>query len=195
MKTLKHFCLLGVLSSLGFAADLDRGRQLYLEGNLSEAVTELRQVVQQSPDDPEANRLLGLALVENDKVSEGERYIKRAVELDPGPAGKIAAARLLVAQKQYDRAEEMLHDAAGDDLEYVRGLVHLNRERYEEAAKDFESYLQKHGERAYAHYYAGLAYNKLRQPDKMLTHFEQFVRMRPDAPEARKVRAVLQTGR
>lgn len=195
MTKLKLIWMLGVIGITCMAADLNRGKQLYLEGNLSEAVTELRQAVQQSGDNAEANRLLGLALVEQEKVSDGERYIKRAMELDPGPASKIAMARLLVAQKQYDRAEEMLHDAAGDDLKYVRGLLRLNQGRYEEAAQDLESYLDKHGESAYAHYYAGLAYNKLRQPDKMLTHFEQFVRMRPDAPEARKVRAVLRTGR
>lgn len=195
MTTLKVFCTLSVIGVTCFAADMNRGKQLYLEGNLPEAVTELRQVVRQSSDSAEANRLLGLALVEQDKVSEGEPYIKRAMELDPGPASKIATARLLVAKKDYDRAEEMLHDAAGEDLKYVRGLVRLNKGQYEEAAQDLEDYIEKHGESAYAHYYAGLAYNKLRQPDKMLNHFEQFVRMRPDAPEARKVRAVLRTGR
>ncbi len=64
-----------------------------------------------------------------------------------------------------------------------------------EAAKDFEAHLEKHPEDAYAHYNAGLAYNRMKRPDKVLTHFEMFVKMRPDAPEARKVRAVLQSVR
>ena len=37
--------------------------------------------------------------------------------------------------------------------------------------------------------------NGLRRPDKMLTHFQLFLKMKPDAPEARKVRAVLKTAR
>ena len=46
-------------------------------------------------------------------------------------------------------------------------------------------------------YYSGhgLAYNGAKRPDKMLTHFGIFVKLKPDAPEARKVRAVLSTGR
>jgi hypothetical protein len=59
--------------------------------------------------------------------------------------------------------------------------------------KDFEQYLSVHPEAAYAHYYAGMAYSAIRRPDRMLTHFEQFLRMKPDAPEARKVRAVMRS--
>jgi Flp pilus assembly protein TadD len=117
MNAPKSLCMLALLAGACAAADLGRGKQLYLEGKLSDAVTELEQAVQQSPDSAEANRLLGLALIEQDKVSEGERYIKRAMELDPGPASKIANARLLVAQKNYDQAEEMLRDNPGDGPE------------------------------------------------------------------------------
>jgi regulator of sirC expression with transglutaminase-like and TPR domain len=60
---------------------------------------------------------------------------------------------------------------------------------------DLEAYLSKYPEQAYAHYYAGLAYNGVRRPDKMLTHFELFLKLKPDAPEARKVRSVMRTVR
>ncbi len=192
---MKHLLMFTAAAVMCLGADLDRGRQLYLESDLDPAITELRQVVEKSGDNAEANALLGMALVERDKVSEAEPYIKRAMELDSGPKSKIAMARLLIAQKQYDQAENMLKDASGDELEYVRGLLHMGRERYSEAAQDLEAYLEKNPKSAYAHYHAGLAYNKLRRPDKMLDHFQHFVRMKPDAPEARKVRAVLRTGR
>jgi hypothetical protein len=55
--------------------------------------------------------------------------------------------------------------------------------------------IDKKPEHAYAHYYLGMAYNGLRQPDKMMTEFEMFLRMKPDSPEARKVRAVMRTGK
>jgi len=53
----------------------------------------------------------------------------------------------------------MLNDAEGEDVEYVRGLLHLYREQNQEAAKSLESYLENHPDHAYVHYYAGLAYN------------------------------------
>jgi tetratricopeptide (TPR) repeat protein len=177
------------------AADLNRGKELYAQGKYADAVTELQQVVKDKDDDEAAHRYLGLALLNQEKTDEAARHLERAWEIDRNDENKLALARLAVAQKNLDRAEELIKDASGEELEYVRGIIHLHRDRHEEAAKDLESYLEKKPENAYAHYYAGLAYNGLRRPDKMLTHFEQFLRMRPDAPEARKVRAVMKTGR
>lgn len=179
----------------GLAADAGRGRELYSEGKYDEAITELRQVVNEQADNADANRLLGLALIEDGKESEAEKYINKANEVAPSPETKLAMARLAVAQKNIDRAEEMLNGAGGDDLDYVKGLVDLNRGRNQEAVDALEGYLGKNPNHAYAHYYAGMAYNGLKRPDKMLTHFETFLKLKPDAPEARKVRAVVRTGR
>jgi tetratricopeptide (TPR) repeat protein len=176
-------------------ADLGRGRELYSQGKYDEAISELRQVVNEQGDNADANRLLGLALIEDGKASEAEKYVNTANELGASGETKLAMARLAVAQKNVDRAEQLLGDASGDDLDYVRGLVALHRDRHQEAADAFEAYLKDHPNHAYAHYYAGMAYNGLRRPDRMLTHFETFLRLKPDAPEARKVRAVVRTGR
>jgi tetratricopeptide (TPR) repeat protein len=178
-----------------FGADTQRGKQLFNEGKYAEAEAELRKVVSEHGDDVEARRYLGLALIEQNRASDAAPFIEKAAESDPSGENKIALARLHVARKEYDKAEEALKDAEGSDLEYVRGLVHLNRDNYEAAARDFEAYLEKNPEHAYAHYYAGLAYNGMKRPDKMLSHFQTFVSKKPDAPEARKVRAVLKTGR
>jgi len=104
-------------------------------------------------------------------------------------------ARLYTEQKAYAKAKTAVTDASGVEADYVRGRLDLAQGRNEDAAKEFESYLKAVPESAYGHYYAGMAYNAMRKQDKMLTHFELFVRMKPDAPEAKKVRAVLQTGR
>jgi tetratricopeptide (TPR) repeat protein len=192
MRLACHFLLLAATLT---AADVGRGRELYAQGNYQDAVTELRQVVQDQPDNADAHRLLGLALIEDGKASEAATHVNRANELAASGETKLALARLAVAQKNFDRAEELLNDATGDDVEYVRGLLHLGRNRHREAAEALEAYSKQNPAHAYAHYYAGLAYNGLRQPDKMLTHFERFLQMKPDAPEARKVRAVLRTGR
>lgn len=187
-------CIFSTVAVL-LAADLDRGRELYVEGKYAEAEAEFRAVLEDDAGNAAAQRYLGLALIEQDKVSDAAPFIKKAHELDASPENKLALARLLVEQKEYAKADEAIQDAAGEDLEYVRGLVHLNRRRYEEAARDLESFIEKNPDRRpYAHYYAGMAYNGLKRPDKMLTHFQHFIRMKPNAPEARKVRAILRTG-
>lgn len=178
-----------------FGAELGRGVELYDQQKYAEAEAELRGVVEAEPDNARARLYLGLALVEQGKLDAAAPHLAKADELAPGGETKLALARLYVERQEFDKAEEALKEAEGGQLEYVRGQVHLHRKRYAEAARDLEAFIEKNTGHAYAHYYAGLAYNGMRRPDKMLTHFELFLKMKPDAPEARKVRAVLKTGR
>ena len=174
-------------------ADVDRGVELYRQGKYKEAETELRRAVEQDGSNARAQRFLGLALLDQDKIEDASRHLNKADEIDPKGETKAALACLYIAQKDFTKAEAALGEASGEDLEYVRGLLHFHRKEYEEAVKDFETDLEKRPDNAYAHYYAGLAYNGMKRPDKMLTHFELFLRARPNAPEAGKVRAVLKT--
>jgi tetratricopeptide (TPR) repeat protein len=195
MKPYRLFLILALAAATGAAADVSKGRELYLQGKYDEAADELRRAVEENGENAAAQRMLGMVLLEQDKAGDAEKYIRRAAEMDSGPESKIALARLYVAQKQYDQAQETLSGASGEDLEYVRGLVHFYKRQYQEAADDLEAYLAKNPHHPYAHYYAGLAWNSLSKPDRMLTHFERFLQLKPDAPEARKVRSVLKTGR
>jgi hypothetical protein len=158
-------------------ADTDRGVDLYNQGKYAEAQSELSKAVESNPDDARARRFLGLALVEQHKPAEAQEHLAKATELDPSGNSKLALARMYIEQKDFDKAEDLLKDAQGEDLDYVRGLLQLNRQQNKEAAASLESYLQDHPNHPYAHYYAGLAYNGAKRPDKMLTHFETFMRL------------------
>jgi tetratricopeptide (TPR) repeat protein len=194
LLTVLSITLLSGLCVLTLMADTDRGVELYKQSKFLDAQSELTKALQSNPDDARAHRYLGLALVEQHKPSDAAPHLNRAKELDPGGDSSLAMARLYVEQKDYDKAQAMLDNADGADRDYVRGLLQLGRQQNSEAAASLESYLQKNPDNAYAHYYAGLAYNAAKRPDKMLTQFELFLRLRPDAPEAKKVRAVLSTG-
>ena len=181
-------------SSTFLLADTDRGVDLYNQGKYAEAQSELGKVLENNPDDARAQRYLGLALVEQHKPAEAQDHLAKANDLDPSGDSKLALARMYIEQRDFDKAEDLMKDAQGEDLNYVRGLLQLNRQQNKEAAASLGTYLQDHPNHPYAHYYAGLAYNGTKQPDKMLTQFEIFLRLKPDAPEAKKVRAVLTTG-
>ena len=169
--------------------------ELYRKGKYASAHAELTQAVRADPKDAKAHRYLGLVLVEQRKLAEAEEHLNRANELDPNGETKLALARLYIERKELDKAQSLIDEADGSEKLYVKGLLHLNRQQNKEAAENLESYLSENPDHAYAHYYAGLAYNAVKRPDKMLSHFELFLRLMPDAPEARKVRAVLSTGR
>lgn len=177
------------------AQGVDRGIELYRKSDFGEAESVLRKAVEEKGDDARAKAYLGMALLEQHKTADAEPVIRQADEAGSSGETKTALARLYIEQKDLDKAEEALKQADGPEAAYARGLLALNRGRHEEAARQFESYLESNPEYAYAHYYAGMAYNGAKRPDKMLTHFEKFLRMKPDAPEARKVRSVLRAVR
>src|SRR5215471_3329123 len=146
-------------------ADTDRGVDLYRQGKYAEAQSELSKGVASSPEDARARRYLGLTLVEQHKPSEAQEQLDKANELDAGGESKLALARLYIEQKDLDKADELLKDADGEELSYVRGLLQFNRQQFNEAAASLEQYLQGHPNQPYAHYYAGLAYNGAKRPD------------------------------
>ena len=186
--------ILAVLFANILPADTARGVELYQQGKYAEAQSELAKAVEGNPNDANAHRFLGLALVEQHKPNEAEEHLNKANELEPSGDTKLALARMYIEKKDLDKAQSLMEDADGDELNYVRGLMQFNRQQNQEAIESFESYLKNHPNQPYAHYYAGLAYNGAKRPDKMLSHFEMFLRLKPDAPESRKVRAVLSTG-
>jgi tetratricopeptide (TPR) repeat protein len=194
---MRFFLRTSILVAFSFTclqADVDRGVQLYDEGKYAEASEELQKAVDANGEDSRAHRYLGLALIEQGKIDRAAEVLNRANELEPSGDSKIAIARLHIAKKEYDQAEKALEGASGQDLEYVRGLLRFHQGRFQDAVTDFEAQLANKPSTAYAHYYAGMAYNKLGKTDRMLNHFDLFVQKRPDAPEAKKVRAVLRTG-
>jgi tetratricopeptide (TPR) repeat protein len=184
----------GLLVFQALGQDLDRGIEAFRKSNYAEAESLLRKAVEQQGENARAHAYLALVLVEQQKISEAEPHAKKAEELDPA-LGKLALGRVYVEQKKLEEAEAALKDATPDELQDVRGLLNFHKGRLQEAVDDLEAYLSKYPEQAYAHYYAGLAYNGVRRPDKMLTHFELFLKLKPDAPEARKVRSVMRTVR
>lgn len=183
------------LPLLLWAADVNRGVELYNKGDYEDATNELQKVVEESPDNAQARRYLGLALVERGLLDEASNHLNKAQELEPTGETQLALARLAVERKNFDEAETRLKEASGDDVDYVRGMLDFRRGKNQQAAETLERYMKANPDNAYAHYYAGLAYNGMRKPDKMMTHFEMFLRMKPNAPEAKKVRAVMKTGK
>jgi tetratricopeptide (TPR) repeat protein len=199
MRFLTHFnipvAILALLAcSPAQAQDVDQAIERYKRADYAAAESDLRKAVDAKADDAKANLYLGLSLLSQEKNSEAEPFLKKADQIESTGETKAALARYFAEQKDLGQAESMLADASGPEASYARGLVAFNKKEYESAASEMESFLESHPKHAYAHYYAGMAYNGLRRPDKMLTHLEMFLRLKPNSREARAVRAILKTG-
>jgi tetratricopeptide (TPR) repeat protein len=109
--------------------------------------------------------------------------------------GRSAAAVLdgnLDAALEHARAAvERAPDAFHPNMQL--GIVQTLRNDVAGASAALEKAVQIDGADAYAHYYAGLAASKLRRTDRMIAHFEAFIRLAPEAPERPTVETLLRT--
>ncbi len=76
---------------------------------------------------------------------------------------------------------------------YQLGLVKATAGDWAGAAAAFERATELDPTFAYAHYYAGMAYSKLKRPDKEAVHFDAFVKLAPKAPERLAVESIMRT--
>ncbi|MEZ5356318.1 MAG: tetratricopeptide repeat protein [Bryobacteraceae bacterium] len=179
------------------SAALSKAVTAYESHDYAAAETALQKVIASEPDNAAAHAYLSLVQVERDKTGPASEQAAKAVELSADcKEAKVANARLASEQGDNDRAMAILSEAAeanaGDPLVlYHRGLVYLRADQFEAAAADLEKVIEAKPDHAYAYYYAGLAYSKLDKPDKMVDRYQQFLKRKPDAPESKKIRALL----
>lgn len=81
------------------------------------------------------------------------------------------------------------------DAHYQLGLVQAKREDWRSAAEAFDRAAELNPAVAYAHYYGGLMHYRAGRPDRMAIHFEQFLKLAPEAPERPEVLQIMRTVR
>jgi tetratricopeptide (TPR) repeat protein len=135
----------------------------------------------------------GLVLVEQQRSEEAKKLFNEADEKTPDAQELIA--KIEGAETEEVRAAARAEAAKLADLYYGRGLANALLRDYAASAADLETSLQLDPSNAKAHYYAGLAYNAQNRPDMMISHFETFLKMAPEGPEADRARNVLRGAR
>lgn len=104
-------------------------------------------------------------------------------------AAALAEGQRDAAQQQAVRAVELAPDLFYS--QYQHGMVRMDAQQWQPAADAFERAAQIDGGAAYAHYYAGMAYNRLKRVDRMAVHLTRFLELAPNAPEHEQVQNVL----
>jgi lipoprotein NlpI len=98
--------------------------------------------------------------------------------------GALASARQAVAM-----------NGGMAETHYQLGLVLAKRQEWPAAAAEFDRVTEINPSNAYAHYYGGLMHYRANRPDRMANHFEQFLKLAPDAPEGPEVTQIMRTVR
>ena len=118
----------------------------------------------------------GMAAIENDR--------DKAVEL-----GKkaVEAAKSGDQPDQDDPAKKLRNFHAF----YQLALAQARKEDWTAAAESFTRATELNPGFAYAHYYAGLSYSRIKRPDQVAKYFEAFLKLAPKAPERSAVLSLL----
>jgi tetratricopeptide (TPR) repeat protein len=147
--------------------NLKKGTDLNAAKQYSQAEPVLRAAVAAHPENPDAHFQLAVALFEQGKIADAAKELDLAAPLQQGTQRQQA------------------------DFDRYRGAVHVRQGKWSDAVPDLEKAIQLDPMQPYSHYYLGVAYGKIKRPDKMVEHLQMFLKLAPNAPEAPRVKALL----
>ena len=145
------------LISQAWPGSLEDGKRLLKEGKFKEAAEEFGREARAAERAPEANLLLGLALLKQNDIGKAEAALKEAVRLDL----KSGEAHTLL------------------------GWLYLEGRRDpSQAIVEFQAAVRTSPNSPEAHNNLGTAYDRLRQFDRAIENYGRALALRPDYPQA-----------
>jgi len=196
MKSLTAVAVLLLASTSAFAQDQVELRRLFEAGKFQQVVEAVT---------PEASpEAIYTAAQSHQKLGATEQASQLYGQLAARPEGDVwhfigLSGQQLVEDNTDAALESASHavDMAGGsaDAQYQLGLVLAKRQAWRDAAAAFERVSEIDPANAYAHYYGGLMHYRAGRPDRMAIHFEQFLKLAPEAPERPEVLQIMRTVR
>jgi len=147
------------------------GVSLAQADKLEEALDAFRKAVELKPDLAEAHINLGLLLYRQGKVDEAEKALLKALELKP----EESKTKEALADIYFEKAKELLQlDKIDEALEKLKLSSGFN-----------PNY-------PFTNYLLGYAYNQKGMKEEAIKSFEAFLQLEPNAPQAAKVKEILE---
>jgi tetratricopeptide (TPR) repeat protein len=160
-----------------------------------------QQVVDSTPPASPPDALYTLAqsqqkLGANDQAAA--TYAALAARPEPDPWHFIGLSGQQLVQGNIEGAVASARQAAGTgpDLpssHFQLGLALARQQEWAEAAAAFDAARDRQPTNAYAHYYGGMMYYRAGRVDQMAVHFDQFLKLAPEAPERPEVLSIMRT--
>lgn len=164
--------------------ELDKGRQLLLDGQWQDAIDKFDAAIEEDPDLAEAYANRGSAYGNLGQFDQAFADLDKAIEMSPNEGGMYTnrgrvyalAGKPDQALADYDRAIELDGE---DHLAHLnRGAIYADyRGEYEEALAAYERALELEPEFAVAYFNRGSAHLNLGDPDQALVDFDEAIRL------------------
>ena len=196
MKNTLLTVVLAFAATPAFAQDASQVQKLFEAGQYQRVVDSAQ------PDGDPA--VLYTAAQSHQKLGENDRALETYSALAARDEGDIWHSIGLSGQQlMQDDVEGALGsarhavemDGGMAEAHYQLGLVLAKRQEWQPAAAEFDRVTELNPSNAYAHYYGGLMHYRANRPDRMANHFEQFLKLAPDAPERPEVMQIMKTVR
>ncbi len=187
----------GLLAQTSQEERLKTGITYFETGKTAEAKAIFDQLVAENFVNNDLYYYLGSALIKQKNPEAALTYFNKIIQSAPNsPYGYIGRGQYYMAKANYTQAETELNTAIQKDPNcaeayYHRGLLRGYQKKLDQAIADLQKCLSLKGTHAYAHYQIGLAYYQKGRKDLMITHFQRFLYLAPEAPEAAQVKALL----
>ncbi len=181
-----------VVLSVGLSAQEPSTQQLYESGQYQALVDRAAEGRAASPDDTYMAALAFLKM-ENSGASAAEY---RRLQEQGGAWEQVGASGVAMLEHNYAEAVAAAQRAAemsGDHpyIQYQLGLSALGANDNGTASQALARATEIKPDFAYAHYYAGQAFQKLHETSKAAEHFNYFVRLAPESPDRAAAMAIL----
>jgi superkiller protein 3 len=181
-------------TQMTFAQSLDEARKLYDTGAYQKVVDAAG-----NSDEPRLVYLVAQSQQKLKKPDDAKRaYEKLAGRPDTDAWHFIGRSALDLVATNPDSAvtnatQAVTLGASIAEAYYQRGLALSAKQQMPDAAAAFQKASDLDPNWSYAHYYAGIAYSKVKRADLTSTHFQAFLKLAPQAPERAEVQSILRT--
>ncbi len=187
---------LAFVPSLTFAQDTTQLLRLFEAGRY-------QQVIEATQPDAAPSALYAAAQSQQKLGADGqalEIYGRLAERPEDDPWRFIGESGRALIEGQFDGAIDAAQRAVAiapdlAEAHFQLGLALARRERWQNAAEQFDAAASLNPSNAYAHYYSGLMWSRANRPDRMAAEFDQFLRLAPNAPERPEVMQIMRTVR
>jgi tetratricopeptide (TPR) repeat protein len=141
---------------------------------------------------PQASVETAIDLYNSGKYVEAEAALRDNPDLRARAYRAASLAKLRRYAEAEALAKQVLDAQPTDDMAVAAlGGALVGQGKYDEAVARLTTALQVRPDLAYAYYWRGQAYDKLKKTPSMADDFQAFLRLAPNAPEAKLVQAVL----
>jgi len=172
----------------------DLGQKATNEKRYDQAITVLRQLVENDPKDFQAWSELGTAYLLKESYDDADRSYLAAIEARPEFfLGNLNLGRLYLSEKKFDKAVETLNHAVqikpeSAEANHLLGEAYLQVKKGSLAVRYLNEAIRLDPKaKADLHLRLALLYNAAGIKDKAATEYESFLQKRPDYPDRKKL--------